>query len=126
MNNIWTEQNGHRACQSGPGTGVFLHTSLAFLQLLFQAAEGKDDFSLTQHKHNTDFKSLYKMLQWPFQVGVHIVIAVVFRQVNQHPRSTAAFSGTAEAAVADPSAWRTLPLLPGAKREEWVTLVHFI
>lgn len=60
----------------------FLSTSLALFQLLFQA----------------------------FQVGVHIIEAMIFSQVNQHSCGTATVSGPTEAAVADPSAWRTLPL----------------
>lgn len=52
------------------------------------------------------------MLQSPFQVGMHIIIAVIFSQVNQHSCGAATVSGPTEAAVADPSAWRALPLLP--------------
>ncbi len=54
------------------------------------------------------------MLQSPFQVGVHVIKAVVFSQVNQHSCGAATVSGPTEAAVADPSAWRALPLLPEA------------
>lgn len=45
-----------------------------------------------------------------FQVGMDIVIAVIFRQVDQHSCGTAPLSGSAKAAVADPSAWRAEPL----------------
>lgn len=45
------------------------------------------------------------------QVGVHIVITMIFGQVNQDPRSAAAIPGPAEAAVADPPARRAAPLL---------------
>lgn len=51
------------------------------------------------------------MLLSPSQVGMHIIKAVIFSQVNQHSCSTATVSGSTEAAVADPSAWRALPLL---------------
>lgn len=51
------------------------------------------------------------MLCLPFQVGVHIIKAVVFSQVNQDPRGTATLTGSTEAAVADPSAGRAQPLL---------------
>lgn len=61
------------------------------------------------------------MCHSPFQVGVHIVKAVVFGQVHQHSRRAAAFSGPAEAAVTDPSAWWALPLLPRTMRMKWVT-----
>lgn len=39
-----------------------------------------------------------------------VVVAVIFSQVDQHSCGTAALSSSAEAAVADPSAWRALPL----------------
>lgn len=45
------------------------------------------------------------------QVGVHVIIAVKFSQVNQYSRSTAAIPGPTEAAVADPSARWAQPLL---------------
>lgn len=54
--------------------------------------------------------AFFQLLSQAFQVGVHIVKAVVFGQVHQHSRRTAAFSGPAEAAVTDPSAWWALPL----------------
>lgn len=50
-------------------------------------------------------------LHSPFQVGVHIIVAMKFSQVNQHSCSAATVSGPTEAAVTDASAWRTLPLL---------------
>lgn len=50
------------------------------------------------------------------QVGVHIVIAVIFGQVNQDSCSAAAISGPAEAAVADAPARRAPPLLRGETR----------
>lgn len=59
---------------------------------------------------------MLKMLQSPFQIGVHIVKAMIFSQVNQHSRSTATVSGPTEAAVTDPSARRAQPLLPGMMR----------
>lgn len=54
-----------------------------------------------------------KMLRLPFEVGMYIIKAMIFRQVNQHSSSTAAFSCATEAAVADPSARRALPVLSG-------------
>lgn len=56
------------------------------------------------------------MLLSPFQVCVHVIKAVIFSQVNQHSCGTATISGPTEAAVADPSAWRALPLLPETKK----------
>lgn len=50
------------------------------------------------------------------QVGVHIVIAVIFGQVHQDSGSAAAISGPAEAAVADAPARRAPPLLTGETR----------
>lgn len=50
------------------------------------------------------------------QVGVHVVITVIFGQVNQDSRSTSAVSGPAEAAVADAPAGRAPPLLGGETR----------
>ena len=47
----------------------------------------------------------------PLQVGVGVVVAVELGQVHQHPCGAAALSRPAEAAVADPSAGRTAPLL---------------
>lgn len=44
---------------------------------------------------------------------MHVVKAVVFGQINQHSRGTAAFSCTTEAAVTDPSAWGAHPVLYG-------------
>lgn len=44
---------------------------------------------------------------------MHIVITVIFGQVNQDSRSAAAVSGPAEAAVADPPARWAPPLLAG-------------
>ena len=49
---------------------------------------------------------------------------MIFGQVNQHSRSTAAVSGPTEAAVTDPSAWRALPLLPGTNEVEKVSNTH--
>lgn len=40
-----------------------------------------------------------------------VVIAVVFSQVDQDSSGTTTLSGSTEAAVTDPSARRTLPLL---------------
>lgn len=56
------------------------------------------------------------MVQSPFQVGVNIIKAVIFSQINQHSCSTATISGPTEAAVTDPSAWWALPLLPQTMR----------
>ena len=47
----------------------------------------------------------------PLQVGVGVVEAVELGQVHQHAGGTAAIPRPAEAAVADPSAGRALPLL---------------
>lgn len=47
---------------------------------------------------------------------MHVVVAVVFGQVNQDSRSAAAVSGPAEAAVADAPAGRAPPLLGGQTR----------
>lgn len=55
---------------------------------------------------------------------MHVIEAVIFRQVNQHPCGTSTFSGTTEAAVADPSARRALPLL--SVRLKLVTLIQHI
>lgn len=41
---------------------------------------------------------------------MHIIIAVIFSEVHQHSCGTATISGSAEAAVADPSAGWALPL----------------
>lgn len=49
----------------------------------------------------------------PVQVGVHVVVALELGQVDQNSGGAAAVSGPAEAAVADASAGRTQPLLPG-------------
>lgn len=51
------------------------------------------------------------MLHSPVQISMHVIIAIIFSQVNQNPCSTAAISGPTEAAVTDPSAWWALPLL---------------
>lgn len=47
----------------------------------------------------------------PVQIGVHVVVAVILGQVDQHSGGAAAVSGPAEATVADASAGRTQPLL---------------
>lgn len=52
------------------------------------------------------------MLHSPVQIGVHVIVTMVFSQVNQNPCGTAAITCPAEAAVAYPSAWWALPLLP--------------
>lgn len=59
---------------------------------------------------NASFAALLQLLFQASQVSVHIIIAMIFSQVNQHSCSTATVSGPTEAAVTDPSAWRTLPL----------------
>lgn len=67
-------------------------------------------------KVNVIHSRFLKTLLLPFQVGVHIIKAMIFSQINQHSRSTASVSGPTEAAVTDPSAWRTLPLLTTDRR----------
>lgn len=89
--------------------------SLASLfQLLFQAAAKIKRVSVLTNRSILN-KLTSKPLRWPrspFQVGVHVIESMVLRQVHQHSRGTAAVSGPTEAAVADPSARRTQPLLP--------------
>lgn len=52
----------------------------------------------------------FQLLFQAFQVGVHIIIAMVLCKVDQHSCGTAAFSGPTEAAITDPSARRAPPL----------------
>lgn len=59
---------------------------------------------------------------------MHIIIAMIFSQVDQHARSTAAISGPTEAAVADPSTRRAIPLLTedDETNQTWPTHKHMI
>lgn len=53
---------------------------------------------------------LLKLLLQVLQVGVHIIVAMIFSQIHQHSCSTSTISRPTEAAVTDPSAWWTVPL----------------
>lgn len=108
------------------GSGSVPRLTCDLLPAPFSGCNEDKMVSLKKKNSHLLFKAfdIWQIWYSPVQVGVHIVIAMIFGQVNQHSRGTAAVSGPTEAAVTDASARRALPLLTENTHLSDVTNAH--